>query len=70
MDAATISAVISSLTLISMVILYVLSQKIHKLVNSRLTEALDQIETLQKAVEMLGGPRAPPKRDHGEADAT
>lgn len=70
MDAATISAVISSLTLISMVILYVLSQKIHKLVNSRLTEALDQIETLQKAVETLGGPRAPPKRDHGDADAT
>lgn len=36
--------------------------QIHELVNSRLSEALYQIEALQAKVERLGGPIAPPTR--------
>lgn len=72
-----ISAIISSVVLLAVVVMYVLttrrfdaaevqSQEIHKLVNSQLTAALDSIEALQKKVENLGGPKAPPVRDRGD----
>lgn len=66
MDTGMISALISGLVLIAVVVLYALMQQIHRLVNSRLTEALDNIEKLQKQVQDLGGPDAPPKRDRGD----
>lgn len=66
MDTGMISALISGLVLIAVVVLYVLMQQIHRLVNSRLTEALDNIEKLQKQVEELGGEPAPPVRDRGD----
>lgn len=66
MDTGMVSALISGLVLIAVVVLYVLMQQIHRLVNSRLTEALDNIEKLQSQVETLGGPKAPPVRDRGD----
>lgn len=68
MDAATVSSIISVLVLVAVGLLYVLNMQIHKLVNSRLTEALDSIESLQKQVQKLGGPKAPPPRDRGESE--
>ena len=69
MNPEFIAISISGLTLFAVGALYMLNRQIHRLVNSRLTAALDEIEKLQRSVQNLGGPKAPPKRDRGESES-
>lgn len=76
MDAGMISAIISGVVLLAIVVLYILTNSrfakveahvsdTYLLLRNPLKEALDKIDDLHKNIEELGGPEAPPVRDRG-----